>query len=36
MIGLWLSQNEEFPASNNDKNFVAGFQAQRLASVTRD
>jgi hypothetical protein len=35
MIGLGLSQDEEFPASNNHKNLVARFQAQRLASLTR-
>jgi hypothetical protein len=36
MIGLWFSQEEDGPASNNDKNFVAGFQTRRLASLTRD
>jgi hypothetical protein len=36
MIALGFFQDEESPAFNNDKNFVAGFQTQRLASLTRD
>jgi hypothetical protein len=37
LIGPWFFQSNDSPASNDDeKNFVAGFQAQRFSSLTRD
>src|ERR1035441_6934317 len=36
MIGLWLLQDKDFPTANHHKNLVAGLQAQRFASLTRD